>query len=262
LSMRRRPIRVAHGVLILCAIGLTCCDSTPPSAAKKAGPRNDCASCHMRDYLAVRDPPHEGVRPTRCAVCHLETSWSPSRIDHPWRLTGAHTRAACFACHQGRPVKFEGTDSACVACHRTDYDHSEYPGHDQFALTCGDCHSTAAWRPAEHPHAAHSPATASPQLQAAGTHPQQAAHTIARAKRDHPENLFPIAGGAHSGIDCATCHDQPGATAKNNTDCVRCHKRARFDPKHSDVSAYPTGPAPVNFCVECHTRGRVHPVAH
>ena len=44
---------------------------------------------------------------------------------------------------------------------------------------------------------------------------------------------------------------------KGNTDCVQCHKRSRFDRKHQGVRDYPLGDAPANFCVECHTRGRI-----
>jgi hypothetical protein len=42
---------------------------------------------------------------------------------------------------------------------------------------------------------------------------------------------------------------------------VQCHERSRFDPKHEGVSGYPAAAAPLNFCVECHTRGRVRPIA-
>ena len=47
--------------------------------------------------------------------------------------------------------RFEGTPGQCVHCHRDDYDRSTFPGHSHFALTCAECHSTAAWRPTLHP---------------------------------------------------------------------------------------------------------------
>jgi hypothetical protein len=43
---------------------------------------------------------------------------------------------------------------------------------------------------------------------------------------------------------------------RDNTDCVQCHTRARFDRIHDGVRGYPDGPAPVNFCLRCHASGR------
>jgi hypothetical protein len=52
-----------------------------------------------------------------------------------------------------------------------------------------------------------------------------------------------------------------GIRLRSPSDCVQCHERSRFDPKHEGVSGYPAAAAPLNFCVECHTRGRVRPIA-
>ena len=112
-----------------------------------APPSPECAACHLADYRSVTHPPHAGVKPTKCAVCHASYEWRPSRLEHAFPLTGAHAQASCFGCHRGTPAVFEGTPKACVACHRADYDRSTFPGHSRFPLTCDDCHSTSAWKP-------------------------------------------------------------------------------------------------------------------
>ncbi|MEI8259344.1 MAG: hypothetical protein WCJ30_27065, partial [Deltaproteobacteria bacterium] len=44
------------------------------------------------------------------------------------------------------PPVYEGTRTACVDCHRTDFDHSTFPGHSDFGTGCVECHNTTAWR--------------------------------------------------------------------------------------------------------------------
>jgi hypothetical protein len=127
---------------------------------------------------------------------------------------------------------YVGTPSLCVDCHQTDYDNSPFFGHDAFATTCHDCHTTNAWKPA-----------------VGGT---------------HPENAFPIANGPHSkyGDDCRSCHnpDLGSSVDGENADCVGCHdgehSRARMDAKHNEEGDYPTGAAPPNFCLDCHADGQ------
>ncbi len=238
----------------------------------------ECVSCHLPDYRATTRPMHVGVRPTQCQVCHTQDAWSPSVLDHPWPLTGAHAKAACNDCHLGKPPKYEGTSKLCVSCHRDDYDGASYPGHAQFATSCDDCHSTTAFVPARAP-ARRVPLEPTPRKHAGRAHPQvQSTQTVQPrtavpseqpatqlsaplstpgAQRRHPEARFPISSGSHTGIECRTCHDQGGAMGKDDTDCVQCHSRARFDRKHRNVEAYPQTDAPPNFCVRCHTAGTV-----
>ncbi len=190
---------------------------------------------------------HVGVRPTQCGVCHTQDAWSPSVLNHPWPLTGAHAKAACEDCHaaeKGKAPVYEGTSKLCVDCHRDDYDGATYPGHSKFATTCADCHSTTAFRPARKPKLAQDVAPAREPAPRA-------------AERLHPERRFPIKSGSHADIECRTCHSQGGAMSKADTDCVQCHARARFDRKHRNVGNYPQGDAPANFCVHCHTDGSV-----
>ena len=135
------------------AAGLGC--STPSGGAASGHHRDDpnrCATCHMPDYLATKKPMHPGAKPTTCGVCHASTSWHPSHLDHPfWALTGAHEKTTCFDCHRGTPPAFKGTSKVCVDCHRADFDGAKFPGHSTFALTCANCHTTTAWKPATSP---------------------------------------------------------------------------------------------------------------
>lgn len=118
-----------------------------PSADVKRDPQA-CASCHLSDYEHVHHPPHAGVKPTTCAICHTQTGWHPSVMNHPWPLTGAHAKEdICSECHHGEPAVFRGTPKACYACHASDYEKA--PDHVELAYpkTCEECHTTSAWKP-------------------------------------------------------------------------------------------------------------------
>ena len=115
------------------------------AAAGRSGP---CVSCHMPEFDAVRHPPHRDKKPMTCEVCHRSDSWSPSVLQHPWALTGAHEKADCFKCHEGKPPKYKGTPKKCIACHQSDVDriNEKSSKHRKFAETCEDCHSTTDWK--------------------------------------------------------------------------------------------------------------------
>ena len=191
----------------------------------------DCIVCHVDDAQHALNPPHEGF-PDTCGTCHSNDAWMPAAFMHTWPLNGAHEGLACGACHIGEPPVYEGTPTLCVGCHQDDYDRSTFPGHENFPTTCENCHTTTGWIPAT-----------------GGT---------------HPENDFPIENGAHFEYreDCVSCHnpDLGSPIDGENTDCVGCHDgehtRAEMDPKHDEVLGYPQGPAPPNFCLDCHADGR------
>lgn len=212
------PLEGAHAVTPCSACHL----GNPP---KYAGTPTECVGCHRQDYDSNPFPGHDQY-PTTCEQCHNTQAWTPaSGFDHPWPLDGAHGNATCASCH-GNPPVYAGTSTACVSCHRQDYDSSPYPGHDAFATTCQDCHTTAAWKP---------------------------------ATGAHPENRFPTTG-PHD-MPCADCHNAAlGPNRRSNADCVGCHTgehtRARMDAKHREEGRYPTGSAPPNFCLDCHSDGR------
>jgi hypothetical protein len=114
--------------------------------APTTGKAGRCATCHLADFQSARN--HPGEKPTTCAVCHTQSGWHPSRLDHAWPLTGAHAKAeSCFECHKGEPPVFEGTKKACVDCHESDYEKAPEHVARHFPTTCQECHGTAAWKP-------------------------------------------------------------------------------------------------------------------
>ncbi|MFO0694548.1 MAG: cytochrome c3 family protein [Polyangiales bacterium] len=198
--------------------------------------QNDCALCHIDRYNdPATNPVHVDVFPTTCGICHNEMAWKPANFDHDgfWPLTGAHAvpvdqgGPTCADCHKGSPPVWAGTPRECVGCHRADYDASPYPNHQTFPTSCGDCHSTAAWKPA--------------------------------LEGVHPERSFPIRSGHHSGIACTSCHDPSrGPSAGGaNTNCIGCHTHnpARVNDQHNEVRGYVFDPAQPNFCLRCHPHG-------
>jgi len=211
------PLRGAHQ-----AAACTGCHLGDPPVY--AGTPTQCIDCHKSDR-DVAQPPHAGLS-TDCASCHSETSFTPSSFRHPWTLTGAHTRVQCTACHTGTTPDYAGASNQCVSCHRADYDRSPYPGHSGFSTDCTSCHTTTAWKPA--------------------------------TGGGHPDSSFPITG--RHNYACMDCHNAAlGPNSGDNTDCVGCHEgehsRSRMDAEHGDVSGYPSGSAPANFCLDCHPRG-------
>jgi hypothetical protein len=123
----------------------------PSADGGTAGPAGECAKCHMPEFQAAKNPVHVGERPQTCGICHTQHAWRPSRVDHPWPLTGAHARGHCFYCHDGDEPIFRGTKKECIDCHRPDYEKAR--DHERNPTTCQTCHSTEAWSPAlpDHP---------------------------------------------------------------------------------------------------------------
>jgi len=144
----------ANGVLRL---GLLCLliDSVSGCSAPKSGgteaPSARCASCHLPEFQSTTHPPHPGVRPKTCGVCHGETAWHPVRSPflHSFPLQGGHAKPACFACHTGVTPKFEGTTNECLACHQRDQAaaNAKVAHHDTFPAQCETCHTINSWKP-------------------------------------------------------------------------------------------------------------------
>lgn len=137
--------------------------------------------------------------------------------------------AGCINQHDAQLQEVNTDD--CVTCHRPDYEAVVDPMHvGVFPETCGQCHTTDAWRPA---------------LEGA-----------------HPEANFPVAEGPHKSVECVECHKASlgPSTDGQNTDCIGCHtgehNRAKMDDKHHEEPDYNWRDAVPNFCLECHPNGR------
>jgi hypothetical protein len=136
---------------LLCALSgfVSGCSAKETAAADPPSAR--CAGCHLQEYQATSQPPHAGVRPTTCGVCHGEVGWHPSRsvLVHSFPLQGGHAKAACFDCHRGPTPTFEGTTKQCFDCHQKEQAsaNAQVERHASFPSQCDTCHTTTAWKP-------------------------------------------------------------------------------------------------------------------
>ncbi len=143
-----RPASLALDVAMaaLGALALGCQTEAMGTGDVDGGAKPECVSCHMPEYAQVKEPLHEGKKPTKCGVCHSQNGWRPSRVDHPWPLTGKHEKADCFACHTGNPPVFKNTGKACYDCHAKEYDKPPFADHLLLQKACADCHTTTDWK--------------------------------------------------------------------------------------------------------------------
>ncbi len=180
-----------------------------------AGTASDCYACHREDYNGTTEPDHQDAGfPTDCEECHTTSGWGGADFDHNvfFRLTGAHRTADCAECHVNG--QYAGTPTACVGCHRPDYDGTTEPDHQDagFPTTCEECHVTTNWD----------------------------------AEFDH--DVFFQLTGRHRQADCAECHVN-GQYAGTPTTCYGCHRTdydGTSDPDHADAG-FPT------TCQQCHS---------
>jgi len=200
-----------------------CHTGTPP---RYEGTPQNCVDCHRRDYDGATFPGHD-TYPLTCDDCHTPFTFRGATFAHSWPLVGGHSSTPCESCHTGTPPRYTGTPTDCVDCHRSDYDASPYPAHPSFSTICTDCHTNTGWTPA--------------------------------TNGNHPNGTFRIEGGPHD-KPCVDCHDTSLGDwwDGGNANCTGCHKheRSREDDRHRGESGYPTGPAPPNFCLDCHPDGR------
>jgi hypothetical protein len=182
--------------------------ATPACAACHPGGRfvgtpTSCIGCHAGDDR------HRGAFGKDCAACHRTTTWKDSTFDHArtsFPLTGAHRRVTCQRCHAGG--KFEGTRTACSACHARPASHGTV-----LRGGCGSCHSTRAWKPASFN----------------GPHPFPMSHGGAGScAACHPSTL--------TSYSCTKCHSRSVMTEHHKevpgfsmTTCATCHPNPKHD---------------------------------
>jgi nitrate/TMAO reductase-like tetraheme cytochrome c subunit len=178
----------------------------------------NCYGCHSADYTGTNNPNHVTVGfPQQCEICHSTTNWTSASFNHAstgWPLTGAHTNLQCSQCHG--TSNYNLTNTACVACHLTDFQKTNNPNHiaGNFPQQCDVCHNTSAWTPATF---------------------------------NHNNTSFPLTG-AHTSVPCASCHVNNNYTTVP-TDCYSCHKAdytGTTNPNHV-ATGFPT------TCATCHS---------
>lgn len=176
-----------------------------------------CASCH--------EDVHRAELGVDCARCHTTRSFDDQaalgRLHEETRfpLRGAHVVASCASCHlpaASGQLQYTNRATACVSCHRADYDAAAAPPHAGagFPTECANCHTETAWR---------------------------------GAPFDHQATTFPLTG-AHIATACTTCHAD-GVFRGRSTLCASCHQAdydATTTPPHA-AAGFPTG------CADCHS---------
>ncbi len=122
----RIEIRLAIAAgLIISVLGIQAC-SPAHEEDLMAVRSDDCAICHDPEYQSAQSPPHVGIFPNECALCHSNVSWQPAAFEHA-----------------------NVADRLCALCHQSDYDGVTMPLHrGVFPTTCENCHGTVAWKPA------------------------------------------------------------------------------------------------------------------
>lgn len=202
----------------------------------------DCGVCHQSEFLKATQPLHVGVISEDCAGCHSNARWAPARgSDHSFALDGAHELTPCNACHVGQPVRYEGTDSRCVACHGEERDQVDQPSHEGFSDDCTSCHGSQGWQPATLEH----------------EWPLEGAHARADCSSCHLGEP-PVYQGTPT--DCSECHrsDRERVTEPSHegfpSDCAQCHDSEAFRPALFPEHEWPLEGAHASAsCESCHT---------
>jgi hypothetical protein len=187
-----------------------------------------CVTCHTNPETNQQ---HTGIsgyiyESNACLACHptgdAEGAFNHDDSDFP--LTGAHITVDCIDCHA---AGYEGTPTACDACHMTDYNQSTNPNHNALDLptNCVSCHTTApGWSPATF----------------------------------DIHNEYYALNGAHAAIadQCVTCHNGDYNNTPNT--CVGCHQsdyNQADNPPHIALN-FPTD------CASCHTESAWSPAEY
>ena len=257
------------------------------------GRPSDCVSCHLADFISAVDPNHVQLGfPRDCESCHGDKAqtWEDADFSHDaFVLNGRHKLAACSDCHVDGST---GISSACVSCHRGDYQNTTDPDHELlgFPTECEACHGTGAltWEGAAFDHNAiwplqgahtsldcsscHVSATLPPQ-DCFGCHADDynatsnPDHQVAGFPTDCDlchfpthilwtqavfDHTFPITSGKHAQFDCTECHLTANFREFSCIDC-HAHSRTRMNNKHRNVTGYVY--ASVN-CYACHPDGQ------
>ncbi|MCO4762611.1 MAG: hypothetical protein KC502_13955 [Myxococcales bacterium] len=140
----------------------------------------------------------------------------------------------------------ETVTTACVDCHKHDYDRAESPNHAaaKVSTTCETCHEKTAWKPAK--------------WEDHQTWPLTGKHVEATCAQCHSPKGVDIAKPPRQ---CSGCHqpDYDQTTNPKHTvpayplTCESCHKTTGWKPASWDHSTWPlTGEHKSVACASCH----------
>jgi hypothetical protein len=209
-----------------------------------------CSDCHT-DF-------HQGRMGKDCEYCHTAGTWEDRRkvrenhVRTLFPLIGAHASAECEDCHGTSDRSgFAGTSTACLSCHREEYNHTADPDHRKaaFGENCTECHGDGAvsWKGASYRHS--------------GSFPLTEGHAALRC-RDCHERVY-----SGTSTDCFACHeadyrralDPDHVTGRFPMDCRLCHTAASWVPSsfNHDRTSFPlTGAHRAAACTACHADNR------
>jgi hypothetical protein len=249
-----------------------------------------CTSCHLDAHGAQ-------LPGTACESCHSDLSWQALRYDRTRHATttlpleGRHATLACADCHatarKGLPalptsatvgtagIHFRLTETRCAACHADPHLVAGEVRRRDTTLTCGDCHSAAAFRPStigleSHARFAFPLEGAHRAVPCRDCHsglPASSVITAARAslvRAGVPLARVPL--GVPKGTSCASCHQTPHGTQfdarPDRGQCEACHRSDRFAGAlrfdHERQSAFSLKGAHATVaCDKCHRRESV-----
>ncbi len=209
---------------------LKCTDCHEEGVPRREAP-DDCAGCH--------DSPHESRGLPDCVACHEQTRWANVSYKHTtpgFKLSGAHDRAKCIACHG--ISNFETKNQQCVDCHAFKDSHAGL-----FGTKCDDCHGQSEWSKAPFDHEKQTG------YALVGGHQRASCHACHRFDRKLPE-----AG------DCYACHKRNDIHAgANGNRCADCHDEKSWTVEsfdHEAVSGFALkGRHRTVACSLCHKAG-------
>lgn len=206
-------------------------------------PRSDtptqCIGCHRDDDI------HEESLGENCASCHNSNDWQQTHFDHSntiFRLTGAHTKAPCQACHVS--TNFSDVGTSCVSCHESDDIHEGQNG-----TQCGNCHVTVNWIGITFDHLAVS------SFALTEGHGDLTCNACHRSE-DHSDL---------GGSSCQSCHANDDVhEGRFGNACSSCHNArnwssSRFNHEARTGFALPAGHGELE-CVSCHTGNLTDPL--
>ena len=198
----------------------------------------ECTQCHVKPVFTnagkncqdCHTDVHQRKMGTNCAQCHTVQGWNTAvqqvkEHQNRFPLLGAHAAVQCEDCHKGAAVgQFKGLSTACVSCHRADFQKTTNPNHvtSQFPQNCQMCHTFDSWIGATFNHAG-------------------------------PPANFPLTG-AHATIACTTCHINNNynlttpPNACGNSGCHLTTWQQTTNPVHSSAGA----PFAAANCSTCH----------
>lgn len=199
--------------------------------------------------LAMLTHPEASAQTTLRAFDHLTTGFE---------LDGAHRDVPCESCHVA--AMFKGTPRDCRGCHAfgSRINALAKPAsHIMSSESCGECHSTVAWSPADrfdHTQVRGTCASCHNNIQATGK-PTNHIASSDNCDTCHTTTAWTPARFDHASVtpgSCSTCHNGVRATGKptshipTTAECDSCHSTVAWTPAMFDHTGVTGG------CQSCH----------